>query len=166
MRESAVWGGNISLLLILLRPKLECGLEKCLNAINEKVFYFSTKNITEEGLNSLMALAETGLNICKNKSPSEKFCQVALERVDIGQLFQHQLLTKEPKVRPFSLAMLELYFLLLDCCSKAKLKIKFITHFALQVTRLIDHQNDVKFTGDVISIVMAAAERMKPEEKG
>ena len=84
----------MDLLLVLLKSKIVCGLEKCLNAINEKVFYFSTKNITEEGLNSLMALAEIGLNICKNKHQSEKFFQVALERVDIGQLFQHQLLTK------------------------------------------------------------------------
>ena len=70
------------------------GLEKCLNAINEKVFYFSTKHITEEGLNSLMALVETGLNICKNHSFSEPFFNTALERVDIGQLFQHNLLMK------------------------------------------------------------------------
>jgi hypothetical protein len=73
IRRAAEWGGKVDILLMLIRPLMTTGLEKCLNAINEKIFYFSTKHITEEGLNSLMALVETGLSICKNRSGNEIF---------------------------------------------------------------------------------------------
>ena len=165
VRRSAEWGGKVDILLMLLKPKLVQGLERCLHAINEKVFYFSTKHITEEGLNSLEGLAEVGLNICRNRSPSEHFFQTALERVDIGQLFQHHLLLKEPRLRPFAITLLELYFLLLENCSKARLKLKFLGHLAMQISKLLDCQKDQKFTEDISGVILRAAQKMKPEER-
>jgi hypothetical protein len=70
MRRAAEWGGRVDILLMLIGPKLVVGLERCLNLINEKVIYFSSKHITEEGINSLMALVETALSIFRNRSKS------------------------------------------------------------------------------------------------
>lgn len=69
IRRAAEWGGMVDVLLLLVRAKLVRGLEKTLTLINEKLFYFSTKHLTEDGLNALMALAETAQHICRNRSP-------------------------------------------------------------------------------------------------
>jgi len=53
---------------MLIQNKIVVGLERCLNLINEKVIHFSSKHITDEGINSLMALVETALFIFKNNS--------------------------------------------------------------------------------------------------
>ena len=56
VRRAAEWGGRVDTLLLLLGPKLVVGLERCLNLINEKVVYFSGRQVAEEGVNGLMAL--------------------------------------------------------------------------------------------------------------
>ena len=63
------------------------------------------------------------------------------------------------------IALLELYFLLLDFCPKKNLKMKLIPHLSLQTTRLLDCQNDPKFTEEFIAVVVKATGRLKLEER-
>ena len=95
IRKAAEWAGErVDVLRILIRPKLVSGLERCLNLINEKVLYFSNRPLNDEGINTLRALVETCLSICENQSKKETLFETALEKVDIGQVFQHSLLSR------------------------------------------------------------------------
>ena len=60
---------------------------------------------------------------------------------------------------------MELYFLLLEVCSKAKLKFKFLAHLALQISRFIDGQKDANFTDKITEVIIRALDRMRPEER-
>lgn len=61
----------------------------------------------------------------------------ALERVDLGQLFQHQLILKEARLRPFAVALLKLYLQLLALSPRKTLRVKLAGHLGLQVGRLL-----------------------------
>jgi hypothetical protein len=63
-------------------------------------------------------------------------------------------MTKESRLRPFAVNLLELYLRLLIACPKRHLRIKFVPHLAVQLNKFLDVHHDSKFTSDLTSVVL------------
>jgi hypothetical protein len=63
--------------------------------------FFSNRELTEEGINHMNSYAEISLQICKNHSLEERIFDVALEKVDIGYIFQYPSFCKNSKLKMF-----------------------------------------------------------------
>lgn len=69
---------------------MKSGLEKYMNLINEKIKSYSNRQIDDAGINDIMSYIEICLEICNKNDPEEKSFGTALERVDLGQVFQQK----------------------------------------------------------------------------
>lgn len=84
---------------MLLKEKIKSGLERYMNLINERIKSYSTRQIDDAGINDLMSYVEICLQICDKRDPDEKNFGTALERVDLGQVFQYKNLENDHRVK-------------------------------------------------------------------
>lgn len=61
-----------------------------MNLINEKIKSYSNRQIDDAGINDIMSYIEICLEISNKNDPEEKSFGTALERVDLGQVFQQK----------------------------------------------------------------------------
>ena len=70
-----------------------------MNLINEKIKSYSTRQIDETGINDIMSYVEICLEICDKQDPEEHNFGTALERVDLGQVFQQKNFENEHRLK-------------------------------------------------------------------
>lgn len=87
IRKARGWEPKVEVLLLGIKSKLEEGLFRYINLINDLVLRHSHKECSEEVSNQLLSYVEIALEICKKHAePSAE--ETALEKIDIGLAFQ------------------------------------------------------------------------------
>ena len=86
-------------MLETLKAKMKYGLEKYMNLINEKIKSYSNRIIDESGVNEITSYSEICLEICRKRDPKETAFSTALEKVDLGQVFQQKSFTTDSKMK-------------------------------------------------------------------
>lgn len=84
---------------MILKEKIKSGLERFMNLINERMKSYSTRQIDDAGINEVMSYVEICLEICNKKDMEEKNLGTALERVDLGQVFQQKNFENEHRLK-------------------------------------------------------------------
>jgi hypothetical protein len=87
--------------------------------------------------------------------------------VDIGAAFQVEAVSdrKHEKLRYFTVKLTELYFILLTCCRKGHLREKFIVNFSYNIEKVLECQNDRKFTEEITALSLKHLSVLSYEER-
>lgn len=64
------------------------------------------------------------------------------------------------------MALLKLYLQLLVLSPRKNLRVKLSGHLGLQIGRLLESQDDSKFTGEVVETLLEGVRAVEEEERG
>ncbi len=63
------------------------------------------------------------------------------------------------------MALLELYLLMIENSSKKSLRLQSLSSLGCQISRLLQDQQDAKFTGEVTAVVLSSLQQLGGEER-
>ena len=164
VRKAQGWEFKVEVLLLGIKQKLSEGLLKYMNLVNEVILRYGYKELTEDVINQLTSYTEILLEICRKHSEPHAE-EIALEKVDIGLVFEYNNIIKNPRQKEFLLKLFEVYLRLIIACKKPKIKLRTIKDIAVNIYKIIKQDKDEKLTRELSILLDQTFSSFSPDEK-